>query len=109
MPASMVTLVFVSGTRSQPPGLGAPGPASRAAPKRVSPFVIPSEAMRWTPPRLDRHRGAKVGETGCESREEESVSESSVIGVDLAKSVFEIAVSRQPGRISERHRLSRAR
>lgn len=37
------------------------------------------------------------------------MSESSVIGVDLAKSVFEIAVSRQPGRISERHRLSRAR
>ncbi len=37
------------------------------------------------------------------------MSESSVVGVDLAKSVFEIAVSRQPGRIAERHRLSRAR
>jgi len=29
------------------------------------------------------------------------------IAVDLAKSVFEIAVSEQPGRVSERHRLSR--
>lgn len=29
------------------------------------------------------------------------------IAVDLAKSVFEIAVSRQAGRVSERHRLSR--
>jgi transposase len=31
------------------------------------------------------------------------------IAVDIAKSVFEIAVSEQPGRVSERHRLSRAR
>ena len=30
------------------------------------------------------------------------------IAVDLAKSVFEIAVSKQPGRVHERHRLSRA-
>lgn len=32
----------------------------------------------------------------------------STIAVDLAKSVFEIAVSHQPGVVSERHRLSRA-
>jgi len=31
------------------------------------------------------------------------------IAVDLAKSVFEIAVSRDPGKVAERHRLSRAR
>lgn len=31
------------------------------------------------------------------------------ISVDLAKSVFEVAVSDAPGRVSERHRLSRAR
>lgn len=37
------------------------------------------------------------------------MSESSVIGVDLAKSVFEVAVSLQPGCIAERHRLSRSR
>ena len=30
------------------------------------------------------------------------------IAVDLAKAVFEIAVSEQPGRVSERHRLSRS-
>lgn len=29
------------------------------------------------------------------------------IGVDLAKSVFEVAVSHEPGRVHERHRLSR--
>lgn len=31
------------------------------------------------------------------------------IGVDLAKSVFEVAVSHAPGQVQERHRLSRAR
>ena len=31
------------------------------------------------------------------------------IAVDLAKSVFEIAVSSRPGRVCERHRLSRAK
>ncbi len=30
------------------------------------------------------------------------------IGVDLAKSVFEVAVSAEPGRVRERRRLSRA-
>lgn len=30
------------------------------------------------------------------------------IGVDLAKSVFEVAISQQPGRVHERHRLTRA-
>ena len=29
------------------------------------------------------------------------------IAVDLAKSVFEVAVSTQPGRVSARHRLTR--
>jgi len=31
------------------------------------------------------------------------------IAVDVAKSVFEVAVSDQPGRVSERHRLARDR
>ena len=30
-----------------------------------------------------------------------------MIAVDVAKSVFEIAVSDRPGRVTERHRLSR--
>src|SRR5688572_21911934 len=32
-----------------------------------------------------------------------------LIGVDLAKSVFEVAVSRVPGHVDERHRFARAR
>lgn len=32
---------------------------------------------------------------------------STTIAVDLAKSVFEVAVSRQPGKVAKRHRLSR--
>jgi transposase len=39
---------------------------------------------------------------------EESVAERTTIAVDLAKSVFEIAVSSRPGRVTERHRLSRS-
>ncbi|HLA78120.1 MAG TPA: hypothetical protein VJU18_11125 [Vicinamibacteria bacterium] len=35
------------------------------------------------------------------------MGEHTVVGVDIAKSVFEVAVSKQPGRISDRHRLSR--
>jgi len=35
------------------------------------------------------------------------VGENTTVAVDLAKSVFEIAVSRRPGRVSQRHRLSR--
>ena len=33
--------------------------------------------------------------------------ESTIIAVDLAKSVFQIAVSRHPGKVSESHRLPR--
>ena len=35
--------------------------------------------------------------------------DTTTIAVDLAKSVFQIAVSKKPGHISEQHRLSRAR
>ena len=31
------------------------------------------------------------------------------IAVDVAKSVFQVAISRKPGRVDEEHRLSRAR
>ena len=34
---------------------------------------------------------------------------SHIIAVDIAKTVFEIAVSRRPGRVQERQRLSRSR
>jgi len=39
--------------------------------------------------------------------EEESEMHSTTIAVDLAKSVFEVAVSQRPGKVAERHRLSR--
>ena len=35
--------------------------------------------------------------------------QSTTIAVDLAKNVFEIAVSQHPGKVAERHRVSRAR
>ena len=38
---------------------------------------------------------------------EESVSETTIIAVDLAKSVFEVAVSARPGQVRLRRRLSR--
>jgi transposase len=36
------------------------------------------------------------------------VGKSTTIGVDLAKSVFEIAISKEPGRVSQRRRVSRS-
>jgi transposase len=41
-------------------------------------------------------------------RKEESVAETTTVAVDLAKSVFEVAVSPRAGRVSDRQRLSRA-
>ena len=38
---------------------------------------------------------------------EESVIENTTVAVDLAKNVFEVAVSRLPGRIALRRRLKR--
>ena len=40
---------------------------------------------------------------------EESEMQSTTIAVDLAKNVFEIAVSHHPGKVAERHRVTRAR
>ena len=41
-------------------------------------------------------------------RKEESVAENTTVAIDLAKNVFEIAVSPRPGRVSEHLRLNRA-
>ena len=46
-------------------------------------------------------------ESQSNSRKEESVEKHTTIAVDLSKTVFEIAVSDQPGRVRERKRLSR--
>src|SRR5262245_58067490 len=41
-------------------------------------------------------------------RQEESVAENTTVAVDLAKDVFELAVSPRPGTISKRLRLNRS-
>src|SRR5206468_8803671 len=55
-------------------------------------------------------RGILVPESPCapeSSGEEESEMHSTTIAVDLAKSVFEVAVSQRAGKVSARRRLSR--
>jgi transposase len=57
----------------------------------------------------DSH-GIEVPESPCApegSGEEESEMNDTTIAVDLAKTVFEVAVSRRTGQVAERHRLSR--
>ena len=44
---------------------------------------------------------------GLANRKEESVRKSTTIAVDLAKNVFQVAVSHHPGKVAETHRLSR--
>jgi transposase len=41
-------------------------------------------------------------------KKEEPMEKHTVVGVDIAKSVFEVAVSTEPGRVSDSRRLSRA-
>ena len=66
--------------------------------------------MEWTPLVT---RGAVChalrGVTTLNARREEEtpMPRTATIAVDLAKSVFEVAVSTQPGRVSARHRLTR--
>src|SRR5262245_32617328 len=54
--------------------------------------------------RLDRHHGARAA---LGKEKEESVEEHSVVAVDIAKSIFEAAVSHEPGRVAARPRLRR--
>jgi hypothetical protein len=56
--------------------------------------------------RLDRHRCAKVASD--RGNKEEPVEKHSVVSVDIAKSVFDVAESHEPGRVALRRRLSRA-
>src|SRR5512143_462376 len=63
--------------------------------------------MVWTPP-------ATCAASWCQSRsvhqtshEEESTMDSTTIAVDLAKSVFELAVSHRAGVIARHHRFTR--
>ena len=56
-------------------------------------------------------RGIYVPKSPCapeSSGEEESEMHSTTIAVDLAKSVFEVALSARPGRVTARHRFTRS-
>ena len=61
--------------------------------------------MRWTPPALVRHLKCQTLE--LEVPKEESVDKHTTIAVDIAKNVFEIAISEHPGKVSARRRCSR--
>jgi transposase len=62
--------------------------------------------MEWTPPASSRVVLLSL-HLQVAYQEEESTVKSTVIAVDLAKNIFEIAVSAQPGKIRERKRVSR--
>jgi transposase len=57
-----------------------------------------------SPLRLNRHH---VPEPPFGKEKEESVEEHTVVAVDVAKTVFEVAVSQEPGRVKLHRRLSR--
>ena len=88
----------------------------RSAASRASEASGPSESeggesaarMRWTPPLTRAASWCQRQSESCNHRKEESVNHPTTIAVDLAKSVFEIAVSDRPGRVCQRRRLSRA-
>src|SRR5512137_3000588 len=64
--------------------------------------------MRWTPPPT---QSASMCQSRCwlKARRSPSMQNDTRIAVDLAKSVFEIAVSERPGRVARRERLPRSR
>ncbi len=62
--------------------------------------------MQWTPP-CD-FVGIDVPKSSWQGKKEEPVEKHTLIAVDLAKSVFEVAVSHQDGKVAKRRRLSRA-
>jgi hypothetical protein len=62
--------------------------------------------MKWTPPHDSV--GIMCQSRPWRSKEEEPMEKKdSVVAVDIAKDVFDAAVSHEPGRVSERRRLSR--
>src|SRR4029077_21150222 len=63
-----------------------------------------SVGMEWTPPATES--ASMCQSRGCEPYKEESVMKSTTVAVDVAKSVFQIAVSIHPGKVSESDRVS---
>ena len=82
------------------PTLGSP---ARAAPLAIADLVRCIDRMD-SPLRLSRHH---VPEPPLVKEKEESVEEHTVVAMDVAKAVFELAVSEEPGRVKLHRRLSR--
>ena len=61
--------------------------------------------MEWTPPII----GVIIAPSTNHFLEGGVLMHHTTIAVDLAKNIFEIAVSNHPGKISKRHRLSRSK
>src|SRR6185503_2393756 len=64
--------------------------------------------MEWTPPAV-RHHCANGESASLRPRQGGVRMEHTTIAVDLAKSVFQVAVSHKPGRVDAERRLSRDR
>ena len=64
--------------------------------------------MRWTPPTT---QSASMCQSRCcvGMRRSPSMHNDTLIAVDIAKTVFEIAISHRPGRVDGTHRMPRAR
>src|SRR5213593_3819785 len=84
-----------------------PGPAASLPLRLASADLVSSAMMKWTPPcdliGIDVPKSLLGQET-----KEEPVEKHTVVAVDIAKVVFDVAVSHEPGRVAERKRLSRA-
>jgi len=66
--------------------------------------------MKWTPPAFCiRHQCAKVGflTFHLNKKQKESNMKSTILSVDLAKDVFEVAIANGLGKVLRRHRLTR--
>ena len=65
--------------------------------------------MGWTPSSFCAKVGALVNVgTGISLQRKESVMKSTTVAVDLAKSVFQLAVADATWRVTEQHRLTRS-
>jgi transposase len=66
--------------------------------------IYEADLMGWTPP-----RGMRDSRWITNDTREESEMESRTIAVDIAKNVFQIAISPRPGKIEKEARVSRAK
>src|SRR4249920_270071 len=67
--------------------------------------ALSASLIEWTPPFVSV--GIMCQSRPYARRKEESVEKHTVVAVDVAKAVFELAVSEEPGRVKLHRRLSR--